>query len=538
VRSEAAASSMQRAPSAPAGEQQQRSAAASGQRPHRRPNPRDGLLLVGTPGAAMPGQPPVVECTVGFSLEVLEGDTWYPAQVVEVGDQRVKVRVDNWGDSSDQWLPAFSKKLRMCGAHARECRINWVKSTLVASVGEAAGVSLAQAGAAPAALPSVRQPGDGAAVITSPREAAGQSAPARGLTRSSPRLRGIGRPPLAAEIERSAVASRPPRGLLGIRSSPRRGCSRPPPHPSPAAASSAAGAPRHCPRSSMRLPNSHPDSQRLSHQLEYQWVGRHLQIRILNELICGPPTTAVFVHGPPATGKSAILNDLLDGGWYDGWGPLNGGDAERHQVVKIDCVECSSQRALLDTILNQLPRTDHPSAPQLGSDTNSSTNSSTNNTNTYRSLSGSGTSTGSNRRAAGTSWVRGERGIPQLLDALREVCYRRGNRITMIFDRAERLRELEPRLLSSILRLNELLACAHGQRGLSDFNWHTCGADDLFRRDSLDPGVLVVLVSENEWRTFRDTGFGTGVVEPTIVSFPAYSKGAKWLGCSACCCSC
>ena len=34
----------------------------------------------------------------------------------------------------------------------------------------------------------------------------------------------------------------------------------------------------------------------------------------------------------------------------------------------------------------------------------------------------------------------------------------------------------------------------------------------------------MILVSENEWRTFRDTDTGTGLVEPTIVSFPAYSK--------------
>ena len=65
---------------------------------------------------------------------------------------------------------------------------------------------------------------------------------------------------------------------------------------------------------------------------------------------------------------------------------------------------------------------------------------------------------------------------------------------------------------------------------MSNYASHTCGAPDVEREADapaghpFDVGVDVILVSENEWRTFRDTDTGTGMVEPTIVSFPAYTK--------------
>lgn len=56
------------------------------------------------------------------------------------------------------------------------------------------------------------------------------------------------------------------------------------------------------------------------------------------------------------------------------------------------------------------------------------------------------------------AWVRCERGLPQLVEALRNRCYTgRGQRITLVFDRAERLREMDPNLLAALLRVNELV---------------------------------------------------------------------------------
>lgn len=206
-----------------------------------------------------------------------------------------------------------------------------------------------------------------------------------------------------------------------------------------------------------------------------------------------------------------MLNDVLDA-HHDGWPATKMGCVDRHSIVKVDCVECSSQRALIDTILNQLPRVEPASSSTIAAVIDRPTASS-----------GAAAAAGTARAAAATSWIRGERGIPQLLDALRIVCFQWGYRVTIIFDRAERLRELDPRFLASMLRINELLACGNGDHGLSKL---TLEEHLTHPGDGSYPGVLVILVSENEWRTFRDTGFGTGVVEPSIVSFPAYSKGA------------
>ena len=58
-----------------------------------------------------------IKCEVGVQLEVeLDGGTWYPATVAEVGEQRIRIHITGWGDNTDKWEPARSKRLRLAGA--------------------------------------------------------------------------------------------------------------------------------------------------------------------------------------------------------------------------------------------------------------------------------------------------------------------------------------------------------------------------------------------------------------------------------------
>ena len=70
-----------------------------------------------------------MQCAVGVQLEVeLEGGTWYPATVAEVGEQRIRIHITGWGDNTDKWEPARSKRLRLAGA--TRGRIAWDESSL------------------------------------------------------------------------------------------------------------------------------------------------------------------------------------------------------------------------------------------------------------------------------------------------------------------------------------------------------------------------------------------------------------------------
>jgi hypothetical protein len=402
-----------------------------------------------------------IEAAVGVHLEVeVEGGSWYPATVAEVGDQRVRYHITGWGDNTDKWAPARSKKLRLPGG-AR--RIDWVESSLRAPTagGAAAAAAAAQGGgSSPRASPQNERNGSARA---SPRQIGPgliRQDPAQAHRRSSRKRQreGDGNGAAASGERRAASAA----AAAGGRGEPRRrrGITGPPP-----------GAPMGTPE---------------------QWPGRDSQRQLLHELLCGPPGPAIFVHGPPATGKTGVLHEELQN-YHDGCPP-----PERRKTVLVDCVECSSQRALLDCILSQLP----PAPSRRGGR-------------------GGRTTTG---------WVRSQTGLSQLLELLREVCFGRQYRITIVFDRAERLRGMDQGLLAAFLAINELVVCGDGDKGMSNFAVHTCGQPDVEREEDapdghpFDVGVDVILVSENEWRTFRDTDTGTGLVEPTVVSFPAYSK--------------
>ena len=407
-----------------------------------------------------------IECEVGVHLEVeVEGGSWYPATVAEVGDQRVRYHITGWGENTDKWEPARSKKLRLPGGSRR---IDWVESTLRAQPPPGAGGG-GSAGAAAAGGPNggVRvsprgsQRNGGSA---SPRQIGpgliGQE-PGGGLPRRSPRKR-------AREGDEDAAAAAGDRRVGRARAEPRRsrGIIGPPP-------GAPVGVPEH-------------------------WPGRDSQRELLAELLSGPPGPGIFVHGPPATGKTGVLHDEL-GVHHDGCPP-----PERRKTVLVDCVECSSQRALLDCILSQLPP---PPSKRSGR--------------------GGGGGGGRGGGRGSTGWVRSQTGLSQLLEVLREVCFGRQYRITIVFDRAERLvrtqaiptttllpgmpltysvcfqRGIDQGLLAAFLAINELVACGDGDRGMSNYASHKCGAPDVEREADgaaghpFDVGVDVILVSEN-----------------------------------------
>ena len=190
------------------------------------------------------------------------------------------------------------------------------------------------------------------------------------------------------------------------------------------------------------------------------WPGRSSQQLLLHELLSGPPGPAIFVHGPPATGKTGVLHEELQV-HHDGCPP-----PPRRQTVLVDCVECASQRAVLDCILSQLP------AP-------------------------------ARKGRASTGWVRSQTGLAQLLEVLREVCFGRQYRITIVCDRAERLRGMDQGLLAALLAINELVACGDGDRGMSNFASHLCGQPDLERAEDAPTGHPFEVVSHEPYRHVR-----------------------------------
>ena len=389
-----------------------------------------------------------IKCEVGVQLEVeLDGGTWYPATVAEVGEQRIRIHITGWGDNTDKWEPARSKRLRLAGA--TRGRIAWDESSLRLQPAEGGGAAAAASGA----NGSANHARDGSAAAAAAAAARPAAQPGSKRRREDDNDSG-GR---AAAVARHSDEP-PSRGIIG------------PP------VGAAPGKPE-------------------------EWPGRKEQIALLDELLCGPPGPAIFVHGPPSTGKTGVVHDQLFCS-HDGC-PV---DPALCKTVFVDCVECSSQRALFDCILSQLP---------AGS--------------TRRGGRGGGAASaaggGGRNRAGGTPWVRSQTGMGQLLEVLREVCFGRRYRITMVFDRAERLRDMDPGLLAAMLGLNELLVCGGGDSGMSKYTAHACGQPDLYDApQSAEVGVDVILVSENEWRTFRSTELGTGLVEPAVVAFPAYSK--------------
>lgn len=190
------------------------------------------------------------------------------------------------------------------------------------------------------------------------------------------------------------------------------------------------------------------------------WPGRSSQQLLLHELLSGPPGPAIFVHGPPATGKTGVLHEELQV-HHDGCPP-----PPRRQTVLVDCVECASQRAVLDCILSQLPAQ-------------------------------------ARKGRASTGWVRSQTGLAQLLEVLREVCFGRQYRITIVFDRAERLRGMDQGLLAALLAINELVACGDGDRGMSNFASHLCGQPDLERAEDAPTGHPFEVVSHEPYRHVR-----------------------------------
>lgn len=153
---------------------------------------------------------------------------------------------------------------------------------------------------------------------------------------------------------------------------------------------------------------------------------------------------ALFAFGHTATGKSLVINTLLK--------------SQQLPHVLVNCVECYNQRFLYEHILNTLKC-------EAESLLNTSELVRCDNMNDF---------------------VRLLKNIvsEKALDS--QTFY-------IVFDKAERLRDVESNILPAFLRLQELT-------GLN---------------------VCVILISEIVWEKYR---FGTGFCEPMVVHFPDYSK--------------
>lgn len=68
-------------------------------------------------------------------------------------------------------------------------------------------------------------------------------------------------------------------------------------------------------------------------------------------------------------------------------------------------------------------------------------------------------------------------------------------RITIVFDRAERLRGMDQGFLAALLAINELAACGDGDRGMSNYAVHLCGEPDLERAEDAPAGHPLDVVS-------------------------------------------
>ncbi|XP_033103413.1 origin recognition complex subunit 5-like isoform X3 [Anneissia japonica] len=154
---------------------------------------------------------------------------------------------------------------------------------------------------------------------------------------------------------------------------------------------------------------------------------------------------ALFIFGHSATGKSLVVSTLLK-------------RLELPHAV-VNCVECYTQRLMYEQLLNKV------AGYQSGPSNNYGSFARCDNTNDFVRL---------------------------LRSAIAEQCTQEET-VYLVFDKAERLREMESNLLPAILRLSELSNC----------------------------NVCVILISQLVWGKFRT---GTGFAEPLILHFPDYSK--------------
>ncbi|XP_060574929.1 origin recognition complex subunit 5-like, partial [Ruditapes philippinarum] len=172
---------------------------------------------------------------------------------------------------------------------------------------------------------------------------------------------------------------------------------------------------------------------------------RQKQVAVLKDLFGKPHQMSVpslFIYGHTSTGKTLVLNTLLK--------------TMKLPHVIVNCVECYNERFLYEYILNYIAGN-------------------------------------FDMMAATADLIKCDnmndfiRHLKQIVTGLNsETLY-------IVFDKAEFLRDMEPNILPTFLKLQEL----------ADLN------------------VCVIMVSDIVWEKYR---FGTGFCEPFVINFPDYSK--------------
>ncbi|KAK3762807.1 hypothetical protein RRG08_040502 [Elysia crispata] len=187
-------------------------------------------------------------------------------------------------------------------------------------------------------------------------------------------------------------------------------------------------------------------------------ICREIQIKTLLALFgqrCHLTPGSIFVYGHTGTGKSLVIQSLL----------------RYHKLphIFINCVECSSQRFLVEEILNNLPLNNH-----AGNKIAVHADDITNENEDFV------------RCEDLTDFVRNLKSLVSDNELRKETLY-------IVLDKAERLRSTNPVLLPALLRLQEL-------SGLN---------------------ICTILISEIVWEKFRA---GTGFCEPYCLNFPDYTR--------------
>ncbi|XP_053377322.1 origin recognition complex subunit 5-like isoform X2 [Mercenaria mercenaria] len=174
---------------------------------------------------------------------------------------------------------------------------------------------------------------------------------------------------------------------------------------------------------------------------------RQKQVAVLKDLFGKPhqhTVPSLFIYGHTSTGKTLVVNTLLR--------------TLKLPHAVVNCVECYNQRFLFEHILNTI--------------------------------------SGNSETITDTDNVIKCDNMNDFIRLLRQIVGEQGldsQTLYIVFDKAERLRDMESNILPAFLRLQELSAL----------------------------NVCVLLVSEIVWEKYR---FGSGFCEPLVIHFPDYSK--------------
>ncbi|KAJ1914055.1 hypothetical protein H4219_004944 [Mycoemilia scoparia] len=253
----------------------------------------------------------------------------------------------------------------------------------------------------------------------------------------------------------------------------------------------------------------------LREELNTKLIGRDEQVDTLLSLFGEPndiTPPSVFMYGPSASGKTYLIKEFIKA--YDNQYPVeilppghnsnsatttNGGKIRPSWFSYIDCVECNSPRLIFERAINSWVGW-RPSVHN-GFTTLVRCESSVEFVNKAGPILNQASSSSSSDMDLGL--VQDEEYDTDLIDQSSPPRnpLAKGTRY-MIFDHAERLRDLGPLFLSSLLRLNEFTS--------------------THQNNNSDTYICVVMITQVPWDKFRPRH--GGAIDPLMVRFTDYSK--------------